>query len=180
MSSREHCMMHSLCAVTLSLMITLLSSLYLFKWDCFSAFLWHGWIQSVVAVFSSTNELNHLNLSLFMPSFESQQIDQSRTKEGVFFTGVLAKQVFANEYQFLNAETLHRWTDNKAICFDSVNCSFLTHPDKISSSCWTLWTKRSPNLETLMPYWTSTHWYVGFPFVLIQATKRVSNWLCCM
>lgn len=43
-----------------------------------------------------------------MPSFESQQIDQSRTKEGVFFTGVLAKQVFANEYQFLNAEILHR------------------------------------------------------------------------
>lgn len=62
----------------------------------------------MVAVFSSTNELNHLNLSLCMPSFESQQIDQSRTKEGVFFTGVLAKQVFANEYQFLNAETLHR------------------------------------------------------------------------
>lgn len=32
-----------------------------------------------------------------------------------------------------------------------------------------------------MSYWTSIHWYVGFPFVhTVQATSRNSNWLCCM
>lgn len=131
------------------------------------------------------NELNHLK--------QGQQIDQSHPKEGVFFTGLLDKQLIVNEYQFLNAETLHRWADNEAISsvffykhvlihFVSfcVNCVF-NKPDKISWSCWTLWTKRSPSLESLTPYWTSIHWYVGIPFVLtIQASHRVSNWLCCI
>lgn len=46
------------------------------------------------------NEFNHLK--------QGQQIDQSHPKEGVFFTGLSDKQLIVNEYEFLNAETLHR------------------------------------------------------------------------